>query len=93
MFNKFLGMCGRTLQPIIMGNDLFHVSQELWSDAVFIRNVQTFSTLDDTKLLKLSLMSQVYRSSDLTCFCLAEYDSRNDTELAKKYLQKPSIYK
>ena len=88
MFNKFLGMCGRTLKPILMGNNPNHISQVLWTDAVFVRHVQTVSTLDDLKLLKLSLLSEVYDSSDLTCFYLSEYDRRHDTQLTDRFLKK-----
>ena len=86
MFNKFLGLAGRTLRPLIANNDPNIASQHMWSDAVFIRNVEKIKDLKDEKLLKLSLLSAIYNSLDLAYFCLLTYDKRNKSSLAKDWI-------
>ena len=87
MFNKFLGLAGRALKPIILKNPETP-SQHIWTDAVFIYHVQKIKTLSDKKILKLSLLSLIYGSVDLTHFCLAAYDEKNSTTLAKDFMNK-----
>ena len=90
MFNKFLGLAGRALKPIVLNNDRNRPSQHIWSDAVFIRHIQKIHNLSDTQLIKLSLLACVYYSLDLTFYCLSEYDKRNSTSLAKDWMAKIS---
>ena len=90
MFNKFLGMAGRSLRPIVFNSDKNFASQHIWSDAIFIKHVQKISKLSDKKLLKLSLLAAVYESLDLTHYCLSRFDERNSSSLAIKWLQKVS---
>ena len=86
MFNKFLSLAGRTLRPLIANNDPNIASQHMWSDAVFIRDVEKIKDLKDEKLLKLSLLSAIYNSLDLAYFCLLTYDKRNKSSLAKDWI-------
>jgi FkbM family methyltransferase len=90
MFNKFLGLAGRSLRPLIYNDNLDFASQHIWSDAVFIRHVQKIPQLNDEKLLKLSLLAAVYGSADLTFYCLSKFDERNSSLLAIEWLQKVS---
>jgi len=90
MFNKFLGMAGRSLRPIVFNSDKNFASQHIWSDAIFIKHIQKISKLSDKKLLKLSLLAAVYESLDLTHYCLSRFDERNSSSLAIKWLQKVS---
>ena len=90
MFNKFLGIAGRSLRPIVFNSDKNFASQHIWSDAIFIKHVQKISKLSDKKLLKLSLLAAVYESLDLTHYCLSRFDERNSSLLATKWLQKVS---
>lgn len=88
MFNKFLGLSGRALKPIMLNNDPNLPSQHIWSDAVFVHHVQKIKNLTDEQILKLSLLSCVYFSLDLTFFCLSEYDKRHSTSYAKEWMNK-----
>ena len=88
MFNKFLGLSGRTLKPIISNKDPNTASQHMWSDAVFIKNIEIIKNLSDEKLLKLSVLSALYNSIDLSFFCLSIYDKRYSLNLAKKWMNK-----
>ena len=88
MFNKFLGLYGRALKPLILNKDLNKASQHMWSDAVFIKNIEVIQNLSDEKLLKLSILSAAYFSMDLTFFCLSIYDRRYSSNLAKNWISK-----
>ena len=88
MFNKFLGLAGRALKPISFNNNPNLPSQHIWTDAVFIRHIQKIHRLNDEQLIKLSLLSCVYSTLDLTFFCLLEYDKRHSTSIAKEWMDK-----
>ncbi len=88
MFNKFLGLSGRSLKPLILNKDLNKASQHMWSDAVFIKNIEVIQNLSDDKLLKLSILSAAYFSMDLSFFCLSIYDRRYSSNLAKNWIIK-----
>lgn len=79
MFQKFLGVGGRTLSPIILKNNVNFATQHIWSDAVFIKNILKISELDNSHLLKLSIFAYIYGSLDLTFFCLSIYDKKNNS--------------
>ena len=87
MFNKFLGLAGRALKPLVLKNAVT-ASQHIWTDAVFIYHVQKIKNLSNIKLLKLSLLSLLYGSVDLTHFCLSTYDEKNSTTFAKDFMSK-----
>ncbi|MBN2803979.1 MAG: FkbM family methyltransferase, partial [Deltaproteobacteria bacterium] len=87
MFHKFLGVAGRTLKPFVINNDPNTVSQQMWSDAVFIRNVEFVKTLSSKELLKFALLSSLYNSVDLSLLCLQTYDDKNRTELLNQTLK------
>jgi len=86
MFNKFLGLSGRTLKPLIANKDKFFASQHMWTDAVFIQHINKIENLNDERLLKLSVLAAIYNSLDLTFFYLALYDKRNSSTLAKDWM-------
>jgi FkbM family methyltransferase len=88
MFHKFLGFGGRSLKPIVIGNNPNLVSQFIWSDAVFIRHVLAIQALGCQQLLKLSVLAAVYGSPDLSYFCLAHYDTKTGTNLALDFLMR-----
>ena len=88
MFNKFLGVAGRSLKSAVINNNPNFPSQHMWSDAVFVKNIKIIPQLDDQKLLKLCLLSVVYGSLDLANYCLLEYDKRNSSALAKKIFER-----
>ena len=88
MFNKFVGIAGRTLKPTIFNNDPNVPSQLMWSDAIFIKHIEKIQGLSSEKLLKLSLLAAIYNSLDLTFFCLSIYDKNNSTTLAKDLMSK-----
>ena len=60
----------------------------MWSDAIFIKQIEKIQTLSNEKLLKLSLLAAVYNSLDLTFFCLSIYDKNSSSSLAKDLMSK-----
>lgn len=81
MFHKFLGVSGRALSPIIVGNNPNFATQHIWSDAVFIRDIFKIPELPPQKLLKLGMLAYLYGSSDLTYYCFRHYDQQKGTDL------------
>lgn len=81
MFHKFLSLQGRTLKPTVLNNDLNHSSQHMWSDAMYIRDVEKIPSLNNHQILKLSILAYLYGSPDLTFHCLRIYDKKNNTQL------------
>jgi FkbM family methyltransferase len=77
MFNKFLGLAGRSLRPIVMNKNINYPSQHIWSDAVYVKHVEKIPQLNDTDLIKLALLSATYGSADLVHYCLSFYDKNN----------------
>ena len=86
MFHKFIEIAGRTLRPTIANNDPNFAIQQLWADAMFVRNVPTLAELSPRKLLKLALLSYLYESGDLVIHCLRLYDEQRGTRLLEVFL-------
>ena len=86
MFHKFLRTGGRSLKPIVMGNDPNFPVQYIWSDAVFIKEIFKIPDLSSSKLLKLGLLAFIYGSPDLTHYCFKFYDEKNGTGIHKSFL-------
>ena len=84
MFHKLLGKGGRTLKPIIMNNNRNFASQWIWSDAVYFRNILTLGNLAPDKLLKMSVLSFIYGSPDVTFYCFATYDEMQNTNYRQR---------
>ena len=87
MFNKFLGMAGRSLKPIVLKNNPNFASQHMWSDAVFIKHVAMIPELANDKILKLALLAATYSSADLVHYCLMTFDKKNETSLSDKWMR------
>jgi FkbM family methyltransferase len=88
MFHKSLGVGGRTVRPAMINNDPNFVVQHLWADAMYIRDLLRLPELTPPKLLKLSLLSHVYDSPDLTYYCLDLYDRQCGTNVLQGLLER-----
>ena len=86
MFHHFLGYAGRTLKPITLNNNPNFMSQQMWSDAFYLKDVLEMETLSNDKLLKMAVLSCLYDSVDVGFQCLKIFDLKNGTELQKKYI-------
>jgi len=86
MFHKFTGVGGRALRPTVLNKDPTYAVQMLWADALYIRDIQKLDTSSPSKLLKLSMLAQIYGSPDLTLHCLKLYDEQRGTHVLQKVL-------
>ncbi|MFL0798266.1 MAG: FkbM family methyltransferase [Cellvibrionaceae bacterium] len=81
MFHKFFGTYGRTLKPVMLNNDQYAATQDMWTDAFFMKNIFNIGSFSDDQLLKLALLAYLYDSPDVAYNCFYMYDHRNDTAL------------
>ncbi len=86
MFHKFLGLCGRSLKPIVLNNNPNVGSQHIWSDAVFIRDITKIDELSSDQLLKMGILTFIYDSPDILFYCVRKYDERNRTNIYQELL-------
>jgi len=87
VFHKFIGGAGRTVKPVVFDNDANHLNQQMWADAIFIRDLFRLDTLSSEQLQKLALFLSLYGSPDVAHFLLSEHDRRTGTTLGEQYLQ------
>ena len=81
MFHKFLGVAGRAMRPLLMGNDPNAASWHLWADAMYVRSFEDWSEMELSALVRLGLLAWLYGSPDITCQCLMIVDNRLGTNL------------
>ncbi|MFT4414404.1 FkbM family methyltransferase [Fredinandcohnia humi] len=88
MFHKFLGLAGRTLKPLIVNqNPNMSMSQTLWSDAIYIKDLTKLNKFHPNKLLKMAyIMHEIYASYDLVHYILEIYDQKVNSRKAPNYL-------
>jgi FkbM family methyltransferase len=89
MFHRFLGLAGRTYKPLMVNDDPNRpLSQVLWSDAVYVRDVTRLDRLEPKALLKLAaLLHEIYRSFDLCHVVLSAHDRQSGTSYAQRYFE------
>lgn len=85
MFQKFLGMGGRALKPVIFQNNPHFPSQYIWTDAVFIRDIQRLPDLPSDKLLKMAVLSFLYGGLDVSYYCISLFDEKNQTNYRQDF--------
>ena len=86
-FQKFLGMAGRSLLPIVFNGNVNHPHHHLWSDALFARDLLHLDHHSDEALFKLAVLMECYGSCDVSHFVLALLDKRRNTDFASLYLR------
>ena len=88
MFHRFFPAVSRVVRPLLVNNDIYAgMSQVLWADALFVRDVTRLHALADVQLLKLArILHDCYQSIDLVLHLLTEYDRRTGTALSGAYL-------
>jgi FkbM family methyltransferase len=90
MFHRFLGLSGRAYSPILVNGDPnAALSQMLWSDAVYVPDLNRLDRLEPERLLKLAaLLHEIYASFDLCHLVLAAYDRQCATTHAERYFER-----
>lgn len=95
-FHTFLGFGSRTLRPLRVGdpgNPMGGIDrglrQQLWSDAVYMKDPMRRDALSPVKLQKLAvLLHDLYKSYDFAYACLASADAQLGTDVAQRYRER-----
>ncbi|OAN54577.1 methyltransferase FkbM [Paramagnetospirillum marisnigri] len=87
MFHRFFPAVSRVIRPMKVKNDIrAGLSQLVWADAIFIRDITKLDRLSDIQLLKLAkILHECYQSIDVILYLLLEYDRRCSTAIADAY--------
>jgi FkbM family methyltransferase len=87
MFHRFHPQISRVIQPLLVNHDIYAgMSQLLWADAIFVRDLTRLECLSDRALLATAkIMHDCYRSLDLVLHLLSEYDRRTGEQLGPSY--------
>jgi FkbM family methyltransferase len=88
VLHRFYPIVSRVIAPLLVGNDIYAgMSQQVWGDAIFVRDFTRLDLLDADQLLRMAmLLHDCYQSIDLVHFLLLEHDKRSGGRLAATYL-------
>ena len=88
MFHRFYPTVSRVVRPLLVDNNIFAgLSQIVWADAVFIRDITRLDRLADEQLLSMAtILHDCYASIDIALHLLTEYDRRRGTNFGSAYL-------
>ncbi|MCW5963746.1 MAG: FkbM family methyltransferase [Bryobacterales bacterium] len=88
-FHRFASISGRTAQPFLMnGNPYEPMSQSLWADAIYMRNLETLPALPTEQLCRMAMLLDVlYQSFDIAGVVLEEAGRRLGAPLKERYIE------
>jgi hypothetical protein len=88
-FHRFYPMVSRVVQPLVIASDPYAgISQILWADAIFIRDLTKLDVLSNAQLLKYAtLLHDCYQSVDVVMHILVALDRRVGSKLGTAYLE------
>merc|ERR1712072_1326274 len=86
VFHRFASLHGRPMKPIhFLDNPLKPISQQLWADAVYVRDLWDLKGFSQEELLRTAfILHEVYHSYDAAHHVL----QKADASVAKRYLEK-----
>ena len=87
-FQKFLGFGGRTLKPIVIDDKPNAMSQQMWADALFIRNLFAAAKLEHQQYLKVAVLAMLYGCVDVALFCCREVDLASGSRIGQEFLRR-----
>ena len=87
LFHKFLGVAGRDLRPVVRGGNPAKGSWHLWADAMFVREIARWGSLDAQSLAKLAVVALLYGSPDIALRCLATCDGLLGSDLRSVFMR------
>ncbi len=87
-FQKFLGVAGRTLAPIVLNNNPNEASQQMWADVLFLRQLFCSPPLSTESYLKLAVLALLYDCIDVALYCVQQVDERAGLGLAQIFLER-----
>lgn len=88
-FHRFASLTGRTVPPfLVQGDPHKAMSQLLWGDALYIRDLETLEELPTEQLIRMALLlHELYRSYDVASLVVQEVGRRLSLPLMDRYLQ------
>lgn len=88
LLHRFFPAVSRVVRPLLVKNDIYAgLSQLVWADAIFIRDLSRLDTLSEVQLLKTAkILHDCYQSIDVALHLLTEYDRRTGAHLGGAYL-------
>jgi len=88
-FHTFLGSATRTYKPVTLPKGgALGVKQLLWGEAVYIRSIESWSSLESAALIKMAVLLQdLYQSFDAVAAILQIADQRDNTTLAPQFFR------
>jgi len=91
-FHKFAPIHSRVFKPLVVNNDIYAgMSQQLWTDAVYVRPFVDFPSLEPSQLLKIAVLAHdLYQSYDLALLALQHLATREGSERHLRYLERLS---
>jgi FkbM family methyltransferase len=94
MFHRFFPEVSRVIRPLVVDRNIYAgLSQVVWADAVFIRDITRLDLLSDRQLLVMAaIMHDCYGSFDVTLHLLNEHERRRGTQFADVYLSRLSAH-
>lgn len=85
VFHKFIGLYGRTFNPVILKKDPNYISHHLWCHAIFLKDIMLIKKMNDAQLQKFALIADMYGSKDVAMIALMAYDVKHGTQYGKIY--------
>lgn len=85
VFHKFIGLYGRTFNPIVLEKNPDYISHHLWGHAMFLRDIADIKIMSPVQLKKFALIADMYGSKDVAMIALMEYDIRHGTQYGRIY--------
>jgi FkbM family methyltransferase len=87
--HRFLPIHSRVFKPLMVNNDIYAgMSQDLWTDAVYVRRFTDFPTMEPAALQRIALMAHdLYKSYDLASLALLELDKRDGGTRQPRYVR------
>lgn len=88
MLHRFFPQVSRVIRPLSINNDPYAgLSQLVWADAIFIRDLTCLDRLSTRQLLAMAaILHDCYGSVDVVLHLLGEHDRRQTTRLGPAYL-------
>lgn len=88
VFHRFHGISGRAFKPFLKNNNpATPISQQLWADAIYVRDFMRLDRLAPDDLLKLALVvNECYGSFDLAALALKAHDARTGGSFGSAFI-------
>jgi FkbM family methyltransferase len=90
MFHTFHTLAGRAYKPLMPASGFQGaLRQQMWSDAIYLRDVMTIHDLSEAKMLKLAVLAHdLVQSYDYAQLVLQHYDRKFGKKLWKLYMKR-----